>query len=134
MTVDAALAVIALAVGGFLFYRAIQSLGQTSVFVIQWGLVIFMVALAMILVLQLGVQPIVTTLMVTASASSSPRQHPSPPPPTVSTTDPLLVHTGRFIRTGLTRAVGWLSSWTSAPGAAFPSADSPSSAEKDRDL
>lgn len=86
MTVDAALAVIALAVGGFLFYRAIQSLGQTSVFVIQWGLVIFMVAAAMILVLQLGVQPIVTTLMVTASSSS---RHPPPPPPsTVSTTDP----------------------------------------------
>lgn len=131
---DAALAVLALAVGVFLVYRAIQSLGQTSVFVIQWGLVIFMVAVAMILVLQLGVQPIVSTLVVAASASSSPHR-PPPPPPTVSTTDPLLVHTGRFIRTGLTRVAGWLSSWTGAPGAGFPSADSPSSsAEKDRDL
>lgn len=132
-TMDAALGVLALAAGIFLLYRAIQSIGQTSTWLIQWFLVICMVALASVFVLHVGVLPVVTVAVSGGGKEGLPPRKP-PPPPTVAV--PLYEHAGQFIRTGLSKATGWLSSWTSAPGGGYPSADSPldSSTAEDRDL
>lgn len=134
---DAALGLLALVGGGILIYRAIRSLGETSAFVIQWGLVIVMIALAMVFVLHVGVLPIVTTLVSAAGPSS-----PSPSPPSTRKPSPVAVplyeHAGQFIRTGVSAVTGWLSSWTSAPGGGYPRADRPldssSSSSQERDL
>ena len=134
---DAALGLLALLVGGVLLYRAVQSLGQTSVFVIQWGLVIVMITIAAVVVLRVGVEPIVTKQSSAApcpclSSTSKPSANTPPTP-----SSPLAVHAGSAIRTGLERVTGWLSSWTSGPGPAFENARSsspPSSAEFDREL
>lgn len=131
-TMDAALGVLALAAGIFLLYRAIQSIGQTSTWLIQWFLVICMVALASVFVLHVGVLPVVTVAVSGGGGPSSSLPPRKPPPVAVAV--PLYEHAGQFIRTGLSMVTGWASSWTSAPGGGYPNADSPSSAAEDRDL
>lgn len=133
-TMDAALGVLALAAGIFLLYRTVQSIGQTSTWLIQWGLVICMVALAAVFVLHVGVLPVVTVAVSGGGGPSSSLPPRKPPPVAVAV--PLYEHAGQFIRTGLSKATGWLSFWTSAPGGGYPSADSPldSSTAEDRDL
>lgn len=133
-TMDAALGVLALAAGIFLLYRTVQSIGQTSTWLIQWGLVICMVALAAVFVLHVGVLPVVTVAVSGGGGPSSPPSLRKPPPVAVAV--PLYEHAGQFIRRGLSMATGWASSWTSAPGGGYPSADSPldSSTAEDRDL
>lgn len=136
MTMDAALGLFALVGGGILIYRAIRSLGETSAFVIQWGLVIFMIAIASIFVLQVGVLPIVTVAVSGGGGGSAlppaRKSPPSPPPPHVAV--PLHEHAGQFIRTGVSMVTGWLSSWASAPGRGYDPPSSSSSAVEDRDL
>lgn len=131
---DAALGVLALVGGGILIYRVIRSLGETSALVIQWGLIICMVALASVFVLHVGVLPIVT-VAVSGGGSSSPSLPPRKPPSPPHVSVPLYEHAGQFIRTGLSKMTGWLSSWTSAPGGGYDRPlDSSSSSAEDRDL
>lgn len=124
---DAALGTFALLAGGFLLYRAVQSVGAASASLIQWFLVISMITIAAVVVLRIGVGPIVATPCPPCSCPSSSAKPASPS----SSSSPLAVHAGHAIRTGLEQVTGWLTSWINAPGPALTNAHSPSSASSD---
>ncbi len=125
---DAALGTFALLAGGFLLYRAVQSVGAASASLIQWFLVISMITIAAVVVLRIGVAPIVAT-PTCPPCSCPPLSSAKPASP--SSSSPLAVHAGHAIRTGLGQVTDWLTSWISAPGPALTNAHSPSSASSD---